>query len=69
MSNIVKEKYKCTNCENEETILCIQSGYANIYPEGKVFTFKCEKLYHVICLKCGTVIKSFVKNPQKLVVK
>lgn len=60
---------KCSHCGNIETVTAIQQGYAEVTPIGKVFTRKAQNLYHVICLNCGTVIRSFVEDPQKLVVK
>ncbi len=64
-----KEQSKCPYCGETETVTAVQQGYANLTPVGKVFTTKEQSLYHVICLKCGSVIKSYVENPQKLVVK
>lgn len=60
---------KCSHCGNTETVIAIQQGYAEVTPIGKVFTRKAQSLYHVICLNCGTVIRSFVEDPQKLVIK
>ncbi len=56
----------CKNCGNDkEFITGIQSGYAAIS-----FTlFKNRRLNHVVCLKCGTIVRSFVNKPEKLVQK
>ena len=43
-----------------------QDGYAEVYPADKFFSFKSQKLYHEICLDCGTVVRSYIKNPEKL---
>ena len=43
----------------------IQSTYAKVQP-NKTLTFKGENLVHVICKNCGTVVRSYVKNPQVL---
>lgn len=60
---------KCPYCGKQEFIEGIQSGYAAIAPANKVFTFKQQVLYHVICLNCGAVVKSYVKEPQKIITK
>ncbi len=39
--------------------------YAKVQP-NKTLTFKGENLVHVICKNCGTVVRSYVENPQVL---
>lgn len=41
----------------------IQSTYAKVQP-NKTLTLKGENLVHVICKNCGTVVRSYVENPQ-----
>lgn len=60
---------KCPFCGNKEFIEVVQAGYASVYPANKVFTLKSQSLFHVICLNCGAVVKSYVKEPQKLAPK
>ena len=64
-----KEQEKCLHCGKSENVTAAQQGYANVTPINKVFTMREQSLYHVICLNCGTVIRSYVEDPQKLVVK
>ena len=37
--------------------------YAKVQP-NKTLTLKGENLVHVICKNCGTVVRSYVENPQ-----
>lgn len=60
---------KCPYCGSKKFVNGVQDGYSKIFPEGKTFTLKSQVLYHTICLDCGTVVKSFVKNPSKLITK
>ncbi|MCQ2528880.1 MAG: hypothetical protein MJ108_07170 [Saccharofermentans sp.] len=54
----------CQLCGNTEIIDCFQGGYAAISAE-------CNKwggaaLYHRVCRRCGNVVQSYVKEPEKL---
>lgn len=60
---------KCPHCNRYENVLAVQQGYANLVPTNKIFTFKEEPLYHIVCLRCGTIIRSYVKNPKKFLVE
>lgn len=60
---------KCPYCGNEEFIEGMQTGYGSISPANEIISFKSQVLYHKICLNCGTVVKSYVKNPSALVKK
>lgn len=42
-----------------------QSTYAKVQP-NKALTLKGENLIHVICKNCGTVVRSYIENPQVL---
>lgn len=57
---------KCPFCGNKEFVEGIQSGYATVGPADKILTFKSQALFHVFCLNCGAVVKSYVKEPKKL---
>lgn len=65
----MKDVEKCPYCGKEEFVEGVQGGYAAIAPATKVLTFKSAALYHVICLNCGAIVKSYVKDPKKLVTK
>lgn len=60
---------KCPYCGKQEFVEGKQEGYGSIAPANKVLTFKSQILYHIICLNCGAVVKSYVKEPQKIVTK
>jgi len=57
---------KCPYCGSTEFVEGRQTGYAAVEPASKIFTFKSQALYHKICLNCGSVVKSYVKNPNVL---
>ena len=59
---------KCPHCGSCNNVIGKQSGYARV-TANKCVTFKEQTLYHIICLDCGTIIRSFIKNPKRLVVK
>lgn len=65
----MKNIEKCPNCGSDKFVVGKQDGYASVSPANKVFTLKSQALYHKICLTCGVVVKSFVKDPEKLVTK
>ena len=60
---------KCPYCGEKEFVEGIQSGYASVVPANKVLTFKSQVLYHIICLNCGAIVKSYIKEPKKIVTK
>ena len=59
---------KCPHCGKSNNVIGRQQGYGCVEAD-KVLTLKSQSIYHVICLECGTVIRSFVKKPKKLVIK
>ena len=64
---MIKEE-KCPYCGSLEFVEAKQDSYACVSPM-KTFTFKSQILYHTICLNCGSVVRSYVKNPKKLLLK
>ncbi len=65
----MKMEEKCPYCGKQEFVEGKQEGYAIIVPVNKIFTLKSQILYHLICLNCGAIVKSYVKDPKKLVTK
>lgn len=54
---------KCPYCGKEEFITGKQSAaYAGI----TISLLKERAVYHEICVNCGTIARSYVKNPEKL---
>lgn len=60
----MNKKYVCPWCGSEEVTYGVQNGEANVRP-AKPFTSTKVKLIHVICKKCGTIIRSYVEEPNK----
>ncbi len=58
MKNLV-----CTYCGGTEMVRGVQTGYASI---TKIKGWLGQSLYYDICANCGTVVRSFVENPEKL---
>jgi len=57
---------ECPKCGGQEISKGIQQGQGNIYPENlSIFKFGSE-IIHVFCIKCGLIIESYVKNPEKI---
>lgn len=62
------EQEKCTRCGCEKNVIGIQTNQGCICADTRLLLNR-QALYHVFCLECGTVIRSFVKNPERLIVK
>lgn len=56
---------KCPFCGGEDFIIAEQSGFSNIHVK-KGFYFKETPLMHQVCKNCGTIIKSYVKDIDRL---
>ncbi|MDO5712998.1 MAG: hypothetical protein Q4Q07_01080 [Tissierellia bacterium] len=56
----------CPFCEGKEFIEGKQNGHAVVRGEN---IFSSQILYHIICKNCGSVVHSFVKEPEKLLKK
>ncbi len=57
----------CPFCNGNKFVKAKQTGYGalvsceSMWLEGEI--------YHVICLRCGSVVRSYVKEPEKLIKK
>lgn len=65
----MKTQEKCPYCGKQEFVSGKQECYGSVAPANKILSFKSQILYHIICLNCGAVVKSYVKEPKKIVVK
>lgn len=67
--NAEKEKYvlQCPYCGGSEIIMGYQDGYAAII--GAQNMLGGITLYHSVCRDCGSVVRSYVKEPEKLLKK
>lgn len=57
----------CPYCSGTETIEAYQDGYGCVSAVNNVWGG--ARIYHVICRDCGSVIRSYVKDPEKLLKK
>lgn len=53
----------CPFCGGTELIKGYQSGYGAIFGESSVCG---SALYHIVCRNCGSIVHSYVDNPEKL---
>lgn len=62
----MQDKYvqKCPYCGGIEVIESLQGGYATITATNNMWGG--VELYHSVCRNCGSVVRSYVKNPEKL---
>ena len=56
----------CPHCGGTETVIGKQFDRASVYRENAFMILGGSPLFHVVCLDCGTVIRSYVKNPKTL---
>lgn len=61
----MQEKYKCPWCGCEEVVYGVQTDRGRVKPAKPISFDRGEKLIHVICKKCGTIVRSYVENPEK----
>lgn len=54
----------CPFCGGTEFVKGKQEGYANLTSLESVWLS--QTMYHVICRRCGSIVRSYVKNPEKL---
>ena len=56
----------CPHCGGTDTAVGMQAAQARVIHKDAITLFGGQDLFHVICLTCGTVVRSFVKHPEKL---
>lgn len=64
----METKEKCPYCGKEETVIGKQIGYGAIKP-NKNISLKEQPIYHVVCLNCGNIIRSYIEKPNELIIK
>ena len=64
-----RDKYvmTCPYCGGTEMIKAYQSGYAVICASSNKLGG--TALYHTVCRSCGSVVRSYVREPEKLLKK
>lgn len=55
---------KCPYCGGNEIIEAYQNGYACITAKSNIWGG--QQLCHSVCRNCGSIIRSYVKEPEKL---
>ena len=58
---------ECPYCGGSEIIEACQSAYGSIYAVNNMWGG--SNLYHSVCRGCGSVLRSYVKDPEKLLKK
>lgn len=56
---------RCPYCDGTEIVEATQGGYGQITAVTSPW-YACS-VFHLVCRDCGTIIRSFVKDPEKLV--
>lgn len=54
----------CPYCGGTELAKGIQSGHGGVLPMGRLTVFSQQRLIHLICRRCGTVVRSYIENPE-----
>ena len=57
----------CPFCGSYEIIAAYQGGYGAV--SGVQNRFSGCALYHSVCRKCGSIVRSYVEDPEKLLKK
>lgn len=56
----------CAYCGGTELFCAKQGGHGAVYVRRPVFKYRQATLCHWICKRCGTVVRSFVEEPERL---
>ena len=63
----MNKQLTCSFCGASDTVLCKQQkGYAGVYRADRKIATHQQYLYHEICKNCGTVVRSYINEPEKL---
>lgn len=57
----------CPYCGNTEFINALQTAQGSI--SGVENQWTGQNLYHVVCRRCGSIVRSYVREPEKLLKK
>ena len=61
----MKKITKCPFCEGTQFTITYQMGHGAVVSVSN--PLRSQLLYHKICLNCGSVVRSFVKEPKLLI--
>lgn len=54
---------ECPYCGGTEFGKGYQRGYANLF--SGTFDLSGDNLHHIVCMNCGSIVRSYVKHPDK----
>ena len=57
----------CRFCGGTQFVTAMQTGYGALESTERFLGI--SKVYHNICRDCGSIIRSYVQNPEKLLKK
>lgn len=58
---------KCPFCGGEELLECFLNSYGGCYVSYKASKiYRDERLYALVCRDCGSVVRTYCKDPEKL---
>ena len=60
------KKDVCPHCGGTETVVGKQWSHGQVFSKSAITMFVGQNLFHVICLDCGTVIRSYIEYPKQL---
>ena len=63
MAKVKIKIVQCPYCNGTQFTTAFQQGFAIIGVERPLSGMQ---LYHKICLSCGSVVRSYVRDPEKL---
>ena len=58
---------ECPYCFGNEFVEGKQDSHADM--ESTENIWYSGAIYHVVCLRCGSIVRSYVKNPEKMLKK
>ncbi|MCR5607549.1 MAG: hypothetical protein K6G26_00615 [Lachnospiraceae bacterium] len=64
----MRDKYvqECPFCNGTEMVTGCQQGYASVTSTHSIWSVG-KKLNHVFCRNCGSLVRSYVDDPEKFV--
>lgn len=54
----------CPRCGGTDFVTGKQNGYGGVLPKKRISALRAQPLMHLICRNCGTVVRSYIEDPQ-----
>lgn len=61
-----EQQDRCPHCGSDDLKRYKQAGYGHVYPMKGILRIGGQTLIHLICRRCGTVVRSYVEHPETL---